>query len=216
MKKITFSFVLSIFLVLVSFKNLYSNSYSKTGNNLYADTTTIEVSGGYSFVQWTGFKIGGKHTGKIEVSKGQLQFIDNVLKGGNFEIDLTTISNTDIEDADNQAKLVTHLKSPDFFDVEKNPKATFVIDKVIPYGKSGENQTKYKITGQLTLKGITKTIKFEATFFEYDTSYSISARLNLDRSDYNIKYGSGTFFEDIGDKVIYDGVLLDISLAAIK
>ena len=95
-------------------------------------------------------------------------------------------------------------------------KAVEVIEKVVPYGKVGENELKCKIVGQLTLKGVTKTVKMEASIFEYDTSYSISARLKLDRSDYNIKYGSGTFFEEIGDKVIYDDVLLDVSLSARK
>ena len=116
-------------------------------------------------------------------------------------------------------KLVKHLKSADFFDVEKHPKATYAIEKVIPYGKVGEGEsmyTLYKVVGQLTLKGVTKTVKTEVSLYEYDTSYSVSARLQLDRSDYNIKYGSGTFFDEIGDKVIYDDVRLDVSLSVTK
>jgi len=216
MKKIYFSFVLSYFLVLVSFKNLYSNSYVLTESNFFADTTTLSVSGGYSKVNWTGYKIGGKHTGSIEVRNGQLMFIDDVFAGGNFEIDMATVNNTDIEAADMKRKLEDHLKSPDFFDVKTHPIATFKITKVVPYGAVGENQTKYKVVGNLTIKGITKEIKFEVDFYEYDTSYSITGRLKIDRSDFNIKYGSGTFFEDIGDKVIYDDVLLDLSLSAPK
>ena len=216
MKKSYFSFVLSCFLVLVSIKNLYSHSYAQTESHFYADTTTLTVSGGYSKVNWTGYKIGGKHTGHIEISSGQLLFIDEVFSGGTVEIDMATVVNTDIEAADMKTKLVDHLKSPDFFDVKKHPTATFKIDKVVPYGTVGENKTKYKVVGQLTVKGITKAIKFEADFFEYDTSYSISARLKIDRSDFNIKYGSGTFFAEIGDKIIYDDVLLDLSLAALK
>ncbi|MFK7980603.1 MAG: YceI family protein [Saprospiraceae bacterium] len=216
MKKSYFSFVLGCFLVMVSFKKLYSHSYVQTESHFYADTTLLAVSGGYSKVKWTGYKIGGKHTGHIEVSSGELLFIDDVLAGGNFEIDMATVSNTDIESEEMKNKLEEHLKSPDFFDVKKHPIATFKIDKVVPYGLVDKDKSKYKIVGQLTMKGITKEIKFEADFFEYNTSYSITARLNFDRSDFNIQYGSGTFFADIGDKIIYDGVLLDLSLAALK
>ncbi len=216
MKKRRFSFVLSCFLVLVTSKNLYSNSNVQTESHFYADTTTLTVSGGYSKVNWTGYKIGGQHTGSIEISSGQLLFIDEVFAGGNFEIDMATVANKDIEVEDMKTKLEDHLKSPDFFDVKKYPTATFKIDKVIPYGEVEENKTKYKIVGQLTMKGITKRVKFEADFFEYDTSYSISGRLKIDRSDFNVKYGSGTFFAEIGDKIIYDDVLLDLSIAALK
>lgn len=216
MKKSHFSFVLSCFLVLVSTKNLYSYSYAQTESHFYADTTTLAISGGYSKVNWTGYKIGSKHTGHIEISSGQLLFIDEVFAGGNFEIDMATVVNKDIEAPDMKTKLEDHLKSPDFFDVKKHPTATFKIDEVVPYGTVGENKTKYKVVGQLTIKGITKEIKFETDFFEYNTSYSITARLKLDRSDFNIQYGSGSFFAEIGDKIIYDDVLLDLSLSASK
>lgn len=216
MKKSYFSFILGCFLVLMSFKKLYSHSYVQTESHFHADTTILSVSGGYSKVNWTGYKIGGKHKGHIEISSGELLFMDDALIGGTIEIDMATVSNTDIESEDMKTKLETHLKSPDFFDVKTHPTATFKIDKVVSYGLIADNKSRYKIIGQLTMKGITKEVKFEANFFEYDTSYSISARLRLDRSDFNIRYGSGTFFADIGDKVIYDEVLLDLSLSVLK
>ena len=216
MKKGHFSFVLSCFLVLVSFKNLYSNSYVLTESNFFADTTMLSVIGGYSKVKWTGYKIGGKHKGHIEVSNGQLMYIDDVFAGGSFELDMATVNNTDIEAADMRTKLENHLKAPDFFDVKTHPTATFKITKVVSYGTVAENQSKYKVVGQVTIKGISKEIKFEVDFYEYETSYSVTGRLKLDRSDFNIKYGSGTFFDDIGDQVIYDHVLLDLSLSVSK
>jgi len=161
MKKSYFSFVLGCFLVLVSFKKLYSHSYVQTESYFYADTTILAVNGGYSKVKWTGYKIGGEHKGHIEISSGELTFVDTVLIGGNFEIDLATVSNTDIESEAMKTKLEDHLKSPDFFDVEKHPTATFKIDKVVAYGVIAENKSRYKIVGQLTMKGITKAIKFE-------------------------------------------------------
>jgi len=209
-------FVLSCFLVLMSSKNAFSNSYLVTESNTFNDTTTVAVSGGYSHLKWTGYKIGGEHSGKIEVSSGEMIFIDDAFKGGSFEIDMNTISNSDLTDEGANKKLVDHLKSPDFFGVEKHPKGKFVIDKVINYGPAGENRTNYKIVGQLTIKGITKEVKFIAKIVDYDTSYSVSGRIDFDRSDFDIRYGSGTFFDDIGDKVIYDNVQLDLTLAAVK
>lgn len=216
MKKTLLFFVLSCFLVLMSSKNAFSNSYLVTESNTIKDTTTFAVSGGYSHLKWTGYKIGGEHKGKIEVSSGELIFIDKVFKGGNFEIDMNSISNTDLTEESSNKKLVDHLKSPDFFGTEKFPTGKFVIDKVVNYGPAGENRTKYKITGKLTLKGITKEMKFLVTILEYETSYSITGRIDFDRSDFDVRYGSGTFFDDIGDKVIYDNVQLDITLAALK
>lgn len=208
--------VLSCFLVLMSNENAFSNSYLVTESNMFNDTITNAVSGGYSHLKWTGYKIGGEHTGKIEISSGEMIFIDEVFTGGSFEIDMNSISNSDLTDEAMNKKLVDHLKSPDFFGVEKHPKGKFVIDKIINYGPAGENRTNYKITGKLTIKGITKEVKFIAKVVNYDTSYSVSARIDFDRSDFDIRYGSGTFFDDIGDKVIYDNVQLDLTLAALK
>ncbi len=216
MKKTALFFVLSCFLVLMSSKDAFCNSYLETESNMTNDTTIAPVNGGYSHLKWTGYKIGGQHKGKIEISSGELIFIDKEFKGGSFEIDMNSISNTDIEDEATNKKLVDHLKSADFFGVEKHPTAKFVIDKVINYGTVDENKTTYKVTGKLTLKGITKEMKFLVKILEYDTSYSVAGRIDFDRSDFDIRYGSGTFFEDIGDKVIYDNVQLDLTVSVMK
>jgi len=97
MKKSHFSFVLGCFLVLMSFKKLYSHSYIETEHHFFADTTILTVNGGYNKVKWTGYKIGGKHTGHIEVDTGTLLFINEVLTSGNIELDMATVSNNDID-----------------------------------------------------------------------------------------------------------------------
>lgn len=213
MKKNNFLFVLSLFLVLVSFKN----AHAYQGTEVLVDTTIYQVSKGYSTVNWTGYKLGGQHTGKIAVSDGQLFFKDTTLIGGNFEIDMNSISNTDLTDTVMAKKLVDHLKSPDFFDSKTFPKATFKIEKIIPYGKVEDIRYKYKVVGPLTLKGVSKKLNFEADLFLYDSgSCSVTGRLFIDRSDFNVKYNSGTFFDNLGDKIIYDRVLLDVNLSAVK
>lgn len=213
MKKNNFLFVLSLFLVLMSSKNVHASQET----SILSDTTIYEVNNGYSTVNWAGYKLGSQHTGKITVSDGQLFFKDTTLIGGTFEIDINSISNTDLTDTVMAEKLVEHLKSPDFFDSKVFPKATFKIEKIIPYGKMGDVQYKYKIVGPLTLKGVTKRLSFEANLFLYDSgSCSVTGRLFIDRSDFNVKYSSGTFFDNLGDKVIYDQVRLDINLVAVK
>ena len=88
MKKTGLFLILSCFLVLMSSKNTFCNSYVKTGSHEFSDTTTKKVKGDHNFINWTGYKIGGQHTGKISVSTGELIFIDGAFKGGSFEIDM--------------------------------------------------------------------------------------------------------------------------------
>ena len=109
-------------------------------------------------------------------------------------------------------KLVGHLKSDDFFGVEKHPTASLQVTKVISRGKVGS----YKIIGDLTIKGTTKEIKFN-TVVDNTTGVPVaSADLTIDRSDFGIRYGSGSFFDDLGDKTIYDEFDLSLKLVGTK
>jgi len=118
-----------------------------------------------------------------------------MLTGGEFAIDMTSITVTDL-DGGMKGKLEGHLKSPDFFGVENHPVANFKITKVVPRGTGGS----YKVVGDLTIKNITKEIKFNADVKD-DMA---TANIQIDRSDFNVKYGSGSFFDNLGDKTIYD------------
>jgi len=147
--------------------------------------------------------------------------VEGVFKGGTFVIDMSSIVCTDLEDEDTNGKLVGHLKSADFFDVENHPTATFVIEKTIPYGTEkleGNEYFKetYKAIGKITIKGITKPLKTKIDIFDYGTSISGAARLEIDRSDFGIRYGSGTFFDDLGDKLIHDEMKLVVNISALK
>ncbi len=164
-----------------------------------------------SQVEWLGKKVTGEHYGTISISKGDLQLENDVLTGGSFEIDMKTIICTDLENQEYNQKLVGHLKSDDFFEVEKFPTASFVIT-----GVEKKGTTKYIVNGDITIKGITKSISFPTQVAVYGNKASATASITIDRSEFNIKYGSGSFFDGLEDKMIYDEFTLDVTLVANK
>ena len=173
----------------------------------------------HSTVNWKGFKIGSEHSGKVAMKEGTLLMEEGKLKGGKFVIDMTTITCEDLADEEKNAKLVGHLKSPDFFNTAEDSIATYVINKTIPYGREQVEDQEYfretfKVIGDLTIKGITKPLKTQVIIYDYGSSISGVARLKIDRSDFDVKYGSGSFFDELGDKVIYDEIQLDINVSA--
>ena len=157
-----------------------------------------------SSVEWKASKVTGKHNGTIKISEGDLTFTDGVLSGGSFTMDMTTIKSTDLGEG-MAGKLEGHLKSADFFGVEEFPTSKLMIKNVFSRGTMGE----YKVVGDITIKGMTKEVKFNTILKEG----AATATIVLDRSDYNVKYGSGSFFSNLGDKTIHDEFTLDVSLA---
>lgn len=167
----------------------------------------VEIDPAASKLVYLAKKVTGEHTGEVKLSSGYLNFDKSLLKGGEFEIDMTSISNTDITDKDYHKKFITHMLSDDFFSVEKFKTAKFIIKDV-----KKEKADNYKITGDLTIKGKTAPVTFSAVA----TKDKASAKVVFDRTKYDIRYGSGKFFQGLGDKMIYDDVQLDIILAAKK
>lgn len=157
-----------------------------------------------SSIGWLAKKVTGEHNGTVGISAGALNVDGNKLIGGNFTIDLKSIKDLDITDANYNQKFIGHISSGDFFEVEKFPTATFVITKV------AGNQ----VTGNLTVKGITKSITFPAEIAVKGGKVSAKANITIDRTDFNIRYGSKKFFESIGDKAIYDDFALTVSLVS--
>lgn len=164
-----------------------------------------------SVIVWKGYKVTGEHTGTVKVKNGNLQLTDGKLSGGSFDIDMNSITDTDME-PEYAAKLVGHLKSDDFFGVSKFPTAKFVITRAIPQDTKGN----YKIIGNLTIKETTKEVKFAANVAEQNGKLTATGQLKIDRSEYNVRYGSGSFFDDLGDKTIYDEFDLNVTLVANK
>lgn len=155
-----------------------------------------------SKVTWKGYKVTGQHEGTIDLKEGKLTFENNVLKGGHFVIDMTTLGSTDLE-GEWKGKLDGHLKSDDFFGVEKFPTASLKITKV---EKKGEN---YTVTGDLTIKNITNPITFDMMVKDN----TASAALKIDRSKFDVRFGSPSFFNDLQDKAIYDEFDINVNLA---
>lgn len=174
------------------------------------DTLTYSVDLEKSTVNWKAYKVAGSHEGNINIKSGGLEYTDGLLTGGTFEIDMTSIKVTDLKGGTAE-KLVGHLNSEDFFGVEKYPTAKFVITNVVPQGPG-----RYKVTGDLTIKETTKPVKFTTTTTEENGIITATADIQVDRSEYNVKYGSGTFFGNLGDKTIYDEFDLTVSLVAKK
>ncbi|MBK8954877.1 MAG: YceI family protein [Saprospiraceae bacterium] len=169
-----------------------------------------KVNLGESTIAWTGYKVTGKHNGLVNLKSASLNFEGNMLKGGSFEIDMNTISCLDMT-GEYATKLVNHLKSDDFFGVAAHPTVKFVTTKVIHQG-----QDLYKIEGNLTIKGVTKPIRFNSKVKDMDGIKQLSAQIKLDRADFNVKYGSGSFFDNLGDKTIYDEFDINVTLVTAK
>lgn len=156
-----------------------------------------------SSITWKGEKVTGSHEGTVNLSEGTLMFDENNdLIGGNFTIDMTSIAVTDLKVGDGKEKLEEHLKSDDFFGVYNHKKATFKINKV-----DGKNGT-YRVFGDLTIKGITKT----STFQMMVKGNTATASFQIDRTKYDIKYGSSSFFDNLKDKAIYNDFDLNVNL----
>lgn len=168
----------------------------------------VTINNKISSVEWIGKKVTGQHTGTIMIKEGKLAMHDGQLSGGKVTIDMTSILCTDLkgEWAD---KLVGHLKSGDFFDVENHNTATLEIIKVTP-GKDGN----YSVSGNLTIKGISKPIEFTSTIDVKDGKLAAYAEVTVDRTLYDVKYGSGKFFEGLGDKAINDEFTIKFKIAA--
>lgn len=172
---------------------------------------SYKVDTGASSVVWMGYKVTGKHTGTVKIKSGDLQMENGKLTGGSFELDMNSITCTDLE-GEWAGKLVGHLKSDDFFGTAKYATSKFVITRAMPQDSKGN----YKIIGDLTIKETTKPVKFMANVMENNGVITATGKITVDRSEYNVKYGSGSFFDGLGDKTIYDEFDLQVSLTAKK
>jgi polyisoprenoid-binding protein YceI len=172
--------------------------------SVFAEKQNVDTA--KSSVKWLAKKVTGEHTGTIAIKEGNLVVEKGKITGGKVVIDMNTIVDVDLTDAGYNSKLIGHLKSDDFFSVATFPTADLVITKVESNGNSSA------FSGNLTIKGITNPISFTATSEKDGKNTSYKGTLTIDRSKFNVRYGSKSFFNDLGDKVIYDDFTLDFNL----
>ncbi len=161
-----------------------------------------EVKASESTVTWKGYKVTGSHHGTIDLKEGALEFDGDKLVGGEFVVDMSTLVSNDLE-GEYKGKLEGHLKSDDFFGVANHPTSKLVFTKVEAVGKNS-----YKVTGDLTIKQTTKPVTFDVSVY----GSKATATMKIDRAEYDVKYGSGSFFDNLGDKTIYDEFDLVVDL----
>jgi polyisoprenoid-binding protein YceI len=161
---------------------------------------TFSVSTDNSELRWTGSKVTGKHYGSINITAGEVTLENGLVAAANFIVDMTSLTVEDIEDPETNAMLHGHLLSDDFFDVSNFETATLVVT-------GSDNNT---VSGELTIKGVSNPISFPVTVVEgEDGGAVLSGTMTVDRTLYGIRYGSGKFFENLGDKMINDQFTLD-------
>ena len=163
----------------------------------------MEVNTSKSELKWEGKKVSGEHWGYIKLKDGSFTLKNGKITDGIFTIDMSTINNKDLESPEWNQKLVDHLKSDDFFGVEKFPTATLTIKESTPF-KDGEATIK----ADLTIKGNTHPVSFKAK----KDNEKYFANITVDRTKYDVRYGSGKFFDNLGDNMIYDDFTLDVKI----
>jgi len=167
-----------------------------------------------STLKWFGYYAFnfGEHNGLVKVGSGNVVVKNNVITAGTLEIDMTTISNLDMTDGG----VVIHLKSEDFFDVDKFPKASFVITKVQEIEDSSPGKPNYEIHGNFTMKGLTHPLKIESIIVTQGSEITATGRFKFDRTKWDVRHGSGKFFESIGDDAISDAIGIEFNIKFIK
>ena len=197
MKKILLSFVCNLAILFAFAKGPH--------------IVNVMVNTESSTIKWVGSKISSSHEGNVNIEKGFLSINHGVLHGGEFSIDMNSITCTDIKSKKKRDYLVGHLKNEDFFNVKTFPRASISIESAT----KGDGNI-YKIVALLTIKGITHPVIFEADVNINGQDYLAKAKIKIDRTKWGIKYGSGSFFDNLGDKMILDEVEFDIFLLSVK
>lgn len=186
----------SVFSAIIAIVVLGSVAFSPIANE------KKEIKKDKSKITWKGYKMTGSHYGSVDIDSGFLIFDGEKLMGGEFVVNMGSITSEDLE-GEYKGKLEGHLKSDDFFGAEKFPTSKLVFTNVDMTGKNS-----YKVIGNLTVKGITKPVTFDFSVY----GNKANATVKIDRSKYDVRYGSTSFFDDLKDKVIYDEFDLVVDL----
>lgn len=162
-----------------------------------------------SQIRWEASKVTGTHWGYVPIKNANLDVAGGKITGGSFDMDMVNLTVEDLKEEPSKGNLTKHLKSDDFFSVEKFNTSTFKITEA-----KSSNGTDYTISGTLTIKGISQPISFPAKVTMAGGKMTATGQITFDRTKYDIKFRSGNFFENLGDRMIYDEVKLDVKLVA--
>ena len=166
-----------------------------------AQTKKVDVA--KSSINWLAKKVTGQHEGTVNLKEGNLIFKGKKVVGGNFTVDMTSMTTTDLQAGQGKEKLDGHLKSVDFFGTEKFPTATLVFKSI------GEKSAGvYSVTADLTIKEVTNSVNFELI----TSANTATTKLSIDRTKFGIKYGSKSLVDTIADRAIDDEFLLTVAL----
>lgn len=195
-------------------QNLTGDNEVETGEPI-SGTASYRVDTLESEVVWSGSRsllVDYTHEGSINVATGTVSIVDGEVSSARVVLDMKTIKTTaDGEGAPaGGSTLDTHLKSADFFDVNRYPASVFVLTSATPT----DNENEYNVTGNLTIKNVTKAITFPAQIYMENGDLHIYGDVTVDRTLWDIRYGSGKFFQDIGDKAIDDEFTLNLAIVA--
>lgn len=182
-----------------------------TSINIAANAKDFVIDKAASKVKWEAKKVTGKHNGSISFDNGSISVSGSKINGGSFVIDMKTIVVEDLTDPGYNKKLIGHLSSDDFFSIEKFSQSSMVIKKVTPV--SGDES---KFFADLTIKGVTNPIEFNAKVTVDGDQLNAEGVITVNRTLFGIKYGSGSFFQGLGDKMIYDDFTLTFNIVALK
>jgi len=172
---------------------------------------TLYVNLENSKINWTGRKVTGEHTGTLNLADGWIIIQQDYLMGGKLIFDMTSINNTDLESPEWKKKLEDHLMAKDFFFADSFPHAVLEI-KNHPQILDDNSKTYNQLIADLTIRGITHEINFPLEISQTKSIHNAEGTIDIDRTLFNIRYKSGTFFEDLGDRMIYDDFTVQFSV----
>ncbi len=192
-----------VYLILIAVMIISSHSVLKA--------QTYKADPDKTVIIWHGKKIAGEHTGTIQLKSGNLEVEDSKPVSGTVIIDMRSLKDTDIENDGMREKLEEHLKSDDFFSVEKYPESRLEIT-----GAERTNGGPVTVKGNITIKGITEAIEFTTNMNDYDEALIFTGHIDIDRTLFDVRYGSKKFFDNIGDAAINDIFNIDYELHMVK
>jgi len=196
----------SKFLVALLFGALLGSSLASAADQ------TVAVNTQQSGVEWVGKKVLGQHTGTVLLKSGEVKLHDSKPVAGKFEIDMATIFVVDIKDPTDNKKLTGHLKSDDFFGINLFPTTMVELTKFEPIANAAAGMPNYKVDGTISIKGVSMPITFPAVIAIADGKATAKASITLDRTKFNVRYGSDKFFDNLGNRAISDNFDVNVNL----